>query len=79
MQQRFVIVGGEPEPAILPVFEALQQTVGQLDGKVQVLGGPAGLQQFDDGVHEKRVVIEVGIQARTTIFAGGKEAAVDQQ
>ena len=41
MDETFVIVGREEEPAVLPVFEMLEHRVRKRDGEFEVAGAPA--------------------------------------
>ena len=72
-------MGREPEAAVRPVLEALQQAVGQLDGKAQVSRIPPCLQEFDDGVEEKGIVVEIAVETRPAVLEGGEQPVVHDE
>src|SRR5579863_7777367 len=79
MNELLMIRGGEEKSAALPVLELREQDGAERLRKLQVAAAPAGLQQFEQGVGEKRVVVEIGRQMRAPILGGGQKAAVAPQ
>src|SRR4029079_2295826 len=58
LRQAFVIVRGEEESAVLAVFEACEQGVGELDRPGDVAIAPGALQAFEQRVEQECVVVQ---------------------
>ena len=56
--------------------EELQQQISDLDRKLQMLTVPAGLQQFEYCIEQERMVIEIRLKARTSVFVSRVELTV---
>ena len=79
MNQLLVIHSGEKKSARVRVLEFRQQHIGQLPRELQIAAAPAGLQQLEQGVGKKRVVIEIGRQMRAAVLIGRQQSAVAPQ
>src|SRR5438309_5095672 len=71
VDQALVIVAGEEEAAVLPVLELLEQDFGELLGERERFALELRLQELDQRGEQKSVVVEVGVEMRLPVLAGG--------
>ena len=76
VDEHFVIVGGEEEAAVLRVFEVAKENLCEIDCEVEMVSPPLLLEQRQNRVDEKGVVVEVGGEAGAPVLVGGTQAAV---
>ena len=76
LDQHFVVVAGEEESAVLLVFEACQQRIGELHRKGQVCTAVFGLQQFQQRIQQKRMIVQIGVQVRLAVLVRRQQFSV---
>src|SRR5580698_9249254 len=79
MYELFGVARGEEKAAVFAILELIQQHLCQLLRELKVAAAPAGLQQFQKGIDEKRVVIEIGRQVSAAILVSREQPAVAPQ
>ena len=79
MDEFFVIVAGEEKAAVLCIFKLIEQPLRQRAREHQIISAKLGLHQLQQRIEQKRVVVEVRIQMRLAVFAGGEQAAIFPQ
>ena len=50
------------------VFKLIQQYISQLAGKMQILAMPLILKKLKNGIYEKGIVVEIGIEVAPAIL-----------
>ena len=79
MNQRFVVGGGEEEAAGFGVLESGQERIGERPRELEVAASPARLQEIEQRLGEKCVVIEVCLQVSPTVLVGREEPPIPPQ
>ncbi len=70
VQQLLVVVRGKEETPQLRIAEVPEQHLHQCHRQFQVLASPARLQQLQDTVGEKHVIVQVGVQLAASLPGG---------
>ena len=68
MDEPLVIGRGEIESSAFAVGEAVQDRLGEAPREFEVAITPASLQQLEQRIGEKRIVVEIGIQMRAAVL-----------
>ena len=76
VDEPLVVTAGKEEGPGFGILELLEQRVGQFLGELEVEGIEFGLHQLDQRIDEECVIVEIGVEVRTAVLAGGKQAAV---
>ncbi len=76
MDQRFVIVGREPEATVLAVLEMREQQLGNVTGKREVCAVPACLQQLEQRIEQEGMVVEISGEFRLAVLVAGQQPTV---
>jgi len=79
MNERFVVGCGEEETARLGVLEAVQQRIREGARELEVAAAPARLQEFDERLAEKRVIVEIRLQVGAPILVAGEQSTTVPQ
>ena len=79
VDELLVVVGREIEAAVVGVLEMPEQEVGDFHCESQVLCIPSRLQQLEQRIQEKRVVVEVGAETCMAVLVTGQQASVDDE
>src|SRR3954468_20573637 len=76
MQQLLVVVTYEEESAVICVLELCEQNFCQFTRPVKVGGMKLCLHEFEQRIEQKRVIVEISIQAGFAILVAGEQPAV---
>ena len=79
MNERFVVGCGEEETARLGVLEAVQQRIREGARELEVAAAPARLQQLEQRLAEKRVIVEIRLQVGAPILVAGEQSTAAPQ
>jgi hypothetical protein len=67
---------GEVKAAAFPILEMFQETIGETAGEIKEIERPCGFEEMQDGVEEEGVIVQVGVEMRPIVLAGGQQAAI---
>ena len=70
-----MIVTGEKEAAMLAILKLIEQSIRQCACEFQILDAKLALHQLYQGVEQKRVVIEIGVQVRLAVLVRSQQLA----
>src|SRR5579859_8094962 len=76
MDQCFVILRGEEKSAVGGILELFQQHCRQFLRELKIAAAPSGLQQLQQRIDKKRVVVEIGGQVGTPVLVCCEQTAV---
>src|SRR3990170_4197533 len=72
--QPLVVVAHEKESAVFAIFELGEQHLGELARPAKVCRTQVALREFDQGVEQKRVIVEVSVEMRLAVPASCEQA-----
>ena len=76
VKESFVVVAREVEPAVRPVFESVQQHVGERACPRVVRDAKPRLHELEERREQERVVVEIRVEVRVLALACREEPAV---
>jgi len=71
-----VVTGHEIESSRLRVLEAREEDISQLARQRELVRTEFALDHLEQGVEQKRIVVEIGVEMGVPVLVGGHEPAI---